>query len=116
MKTRIIAISGKAQHGKDTTAAILKELLEADGYRVLTVHYADLLKHICRSFFGWDGQKNAEQQAHPSETALDQTIPDHTIRNAGTLGDLTMALSDWVTAQNHAHQLSFSEVMAADGN
>ena len=193
IKTNIIAISGKAQHGKDTTAAILKELLEADGYRVLTVHYADLLKQICRSFFGWDGQKNAEgrhilqyvgtdiirekhpdywvdfvigilnmfpdewdyvlipdcrfpneidrlreagfdtihirvvrlgftspltaqQQAHPSETALDRTIPDYTVHNAGTLGDLTMALSDWVTAQNHTHQLSFSEVMAADGN
>ena len=65
---------------------------------------------------GFTSPLTAEQQAHPSETALDQTIPDHTIRNAGTLGDLTMALSDWVTAQNHAHQLSFSEVMAADGN
>lgn len=55
---KIIAISGKAQHGKDTTAGILKRQLEADGYMVLIVHYADLLKHICRSFFGWDGQKD----------------------------------------------------------
>lgn len=55
---KVIAISGKAQHGKDTTAGIMKMQLESDGYRVLLVHYADLLKHICRSFFGWDGMKD----------------------------------------------------------
>lgn len=55
---KVICISGKAQHGKDTTAQIMKEQLESDGYSVLIVHYADLLKHICRSFFGWDGAKD----------------------------------------------------------
>lgn len=55
---KVIAISGKAQHGKDTTAQFLKTQLEADGYKVLVVHYADLLKYICKQFFGWDGQKD----------------------------------------------------------
>ncbi len=55
---KVICISGKAGHGKDTTAKFLKEALEADGYRVLVTHYADLLKHICKSFFGWDGKKD----------------------------------------------------------
>lgn len=55
---RVITISGKAQHGKDTTAGILKRELEADGYKVLIIHYADLLKYICHSFFGWNGQKD----------------------------------------------------------
>lgn len=55
---KIIAISGKAQHGKDTTARIIKEKLEEDGCNVLVIHYADLLKHICRSFFGWNGRKD----------------------------------------------------------
>lgn len=55
---KIFAISGKAQHGKDTVAGILKETLVADGYSVLIVHYGDLLKHICRSIFGWDGKKD----------------------------------------------------------
>ncbi len=55
---RIIAISGKARHGKDTAASILKEKLESEGYKVLVTHYGDLLKHICRSFFGWDGGKD----------------------------------------------------------
>ncbi len=190
---KIIAISGKAQHGKDTTAGILKKQLESDGYRVLIVHYADLLKYICRSFFGWDGQKDdagrhilqyigtdiirekspnywvdfavdilgmfpdewdyvlipdcrfpneitrlkeagfdtihirvvrhnftspltAEQQAHLSETALDNVAPDYYIHNTGSLDDLTRTLSDWVTSQNDFHQLTFSEVMSVGEN
>ncbi len=55
---KIIVFSGKAGHGKDTSAAILKDLLSADGYRVLITHYADLLKYMCRTFFGWDGKKD----------------------------------------------------------
>ena len=45
-------------YGKDTTAGLLKAALEADGYKVLITHYADLLKYICKQFFGWDGQKD----------------------------------------------------------
>lgn len=37
---------------------MIKATLESDGYKVLVAHYADLLKHICRSFFGWDGKKD----------------------------------------------------------
>lgn len=55
---KIITISGKAQNGKDTTAAFMKEALESDGYTVLITHYADLLKYICQKFFGWDGEKD----------------------------------------------------------
>lgn len=55
---RIICISGHAQHGKDTAAQFMKEALEACGQKVLVTHYADLLKHICKSFFGWDGEKD----------------------------------------------------------
>ena len=55
---KIICISGKAQNGKDTTAKFLEEVLTAQGYRVLIAHYGDLLKYICRTFFGWDGKKD----------------------------------------------------------
>lgn len=57
---KIITISAKAQCGKDYTANLLKESLEDQGYSVLVTHYADLLKYICKQFFGWDGQKNEE--------------------------------------------------------
>ena len=57
-KLKVIAISGKAQHGKDTFADALKEELIGRGHRVLVTHYADLLKYICKTFFNWDGQKD----------------------------------------------------------
>lgn len=56
----IIGISGKAQHGKDTTATYLKSILEKRGCRVLVVHFADLLKFICKEYFGWNGEKDDE--------------------------------------------------------
>ena len=54
---KIICISGKAGHGKDYTANLLKEELEARGYSVLITHNADLLKYICKTFLGWNGEK-----------------------------------------------------------
>lgn len=54
----VICISGKAQHGKDTSANLLREELEAQGKSVLVAHYADLLKYLCRSFFHWNGEKD----------------------------------------------------------
>lgn len=55
---KVICISGKAQHGKDTTAGFLKERLEDQGYDVLIAHYGDLVKYVCKSFFGWNGAKD----------------------------------------------------------
>lgn len=57
-KPKVINISGHAQHGKDTVATMLGETLVADGYKILIVHYADLLKYICKTFFHWDGEKD----------------------------------------------------------
>lgn len=56
--THFILCSGKARHGKDTSAEIIKENLEEKGYKVLITHYADLLKFICKNIFGWDGEKD----------------------------------------------------------
>lgn len=55
---RVLCISAKAQHGKDTAAALIKEYLEAQDKRVLITHYADLVKFVCTKFFNWDGQKD----------------------------------------------------------
>ncbi len=56
--TRVFCISGKAGHGKDTFAKILKQKLSAKGYKVLITHYADLLKFILKNFFQWNGKKD----------------------------------------------------------
>lgn len=55
---RVVCISGKAQHGKDTTANLLKEELESKDRKVLIAHYADLLKYLCKTYFGWNGEKD----------------------------------------------------------
>ena len=55
---KVILISGKARHGKDTTAGFLKNALEADSSSVLVAHYGDLVKYVCKTFFGWDGEKD----------------------------------------------------------
>ena len=55
---KFICISGKARHGKDTTAAMIAEHFEKRGKSVLITHFADLLKYICKTFFAWDGDKN----------------------------------------------------------
>ena len=55
---KVICISGKAQHGKDTTAKFLKDILEKNDQRVLITHYGDLVKYVCTTFFGWNGVKD----------------------------------------------------------
>lgn len=57
---KVILISGKAQHGKDTVAGYLEEELTRRGQTVLVTHYGDLLKYICRTFFEWNGEKDEE--------------------------------------------------------
>lgn len=58
---KVVCISGKAQNGKDFTANALKEkIVERENCNVLITHYADLLKYICKTFFGWNGKKDAE--------------------------------------------------------
>lgn len=171
--TKFICISGKAQHGKDTTASIMYKEMTESGKKVLIVHYADLLKYICKTWFGWNGQKDdfgrtllqyvgtdivrnkrpdfwvdfvldmvklfsdewdyiiipdtrfpnelykikesgysmshvrvvrkdfvsplsVEQQAHMSEIALDNEIPDILLINEGTLEQLTDAVRDLI--------------------
>lgn len=184
---KVILISGKAQNGKDTTAGIIRDALEADGFKVLIAHYGDLVKYVSKTFFGWNGEKDEagrtllqyvgtdvirtkrenywvdflagilelfngewdyvlvpdcrfpnevecmkdagfdvthvrvvrqnfisplteEQQRHPSETALDDTIPDAYINNYGTIDDLRITISKWLTELNGFHQLSFGEI------
>lgn len=57
---KIICISGKAGSGKDFTANIMREELEALGYKVLIAHNADLVKYVCTTFFNWNGKKDEE--------------------------------------------------------
>lgn len=56
--TKIILISGKAQHGKNETARIMTNIFENQGYKCLTMAYGDYLKFCCSQYFGWNGVKD----------------------------------------------------------
>lgn len=55
---KVIAISGKAESGKDTIAKMLKQQLEEQNYKVMIIHFADVLKFVCRQYFDWNGEKD----------------------------------------------------------
>lgn len=55
---KVILISAKSQHGKDTVANLMKEELEHKGEKVLTIHFGDPVKWFAREFYNWDGNKD----------------------------------------------------------
>ena len=59
-KMKIILLSGKARSGKDSAANMMKSKLEAKGKKVLIAHYGDLVKYTCKTFFGWNGEKDEQ--------------------------------------------------------
>lgn len=80
MAAKIICISGKAQSGKDTAGHLLRLDLEDRGFRVLEAHYADLLKYICKAFFGWDGRKDEKGRELLQRVGTDTVrayVPDY---------------------------------------
>lgn len=77
---KVICISGKARHGKDTVAEIVRNLLIERGQRVGIVHYADLLKYFCKTYFGWDGNKDEKGRSilqHVGTDVVRKKEPDY---------------------------------------
>lgn len=60
---KIIMISGKSGHGKDSVARMMKTMLEEQNKRVLIIHFADLVKHYARDYYGWDNEKDEAGRA-----------------------------------------------------
>lgn len=91
----IILISGKAQSGKDTTASIMKSNLESE-HKVIIIHYADLLKYICSTFFNWDGNKDVKGRAllqHVGTDIIRKYNPDYWVEFIVNL--LNMFTNEW---------------------
>ena len=55
---QIITISGKARHGKDTAAEMMRTYLNRYGYSAAIFHYADTLKMCATNYFNWNGEKD----------------------------------------------------------
>lgn len=54
----IFTISGTAGHGKDTLAEMMRDYANGIGKKAIVIHFADYLKYICGTYYGWDGQKD----------------------------------------------------------
>jgi len=92
---RIILISGKAEHGKTTTAELLRTRLEALGLRVLKMAYGDYVKFTAKQVAGWDGVKDEKGRgilqwwATDHVRAIDATFwTDAVVRLASVVKDL----------------------------
>ena len=55
----IIALSGKAESGKNYYANLLKNYIERSfNEKVCLIAFADVLKHTAKAYFGWNGEKD----------------------------------------------------------
>jgi len=55
---KVILISGKAQHGKTSSADILEKHMKLAARRVVQINFADYVKFISSKYYGWDGKKD----------------------------------------------------------
>ena len=55
---KVILISGKAQHGKDTCGKFFDIELRAKGFSTQIVHFGDALKYVCSQYYNWNGEKD----------------------------------------------------------
>lgn len=93
---KVICISGKARHGKDTAAQYMKKKLELSGKRVLITHYADLLKYICRTFLDWNGVKDEQGRQllqYVGTNVIRKQMPDYWVNFI--IGILEMFYGNW---------------------
>lgn len=56
----IYLISGKARHGKDTTAAIIKDYYLEKGKKVITLQYSSYIKEYAKKISNWDGSEETK--------------------------------------------------------
>lgn len=93
---KIICIAGKARHGKDTAANYMKKKIELSGKKVLIMHYADLLKYICKTIFNWNGvkdEKGRQLLQYVGTDVIRQQAPDYWVDFV--IGVLNMFYGDW---------------------
>ena len=55
---KIILISGKAQHGKDTCGKFFDTELRVKGFSTQIIHFGDALKYVCSQYYNWSGEKD----------------------------------------------------------
>ena len=74
---KIILISGKAQHGKDTFAELLERELHQKGYSIVVDRFAKYIKGYLRDYYKWDGVTKDEQIRQKLQTLGTERIKEN---------------------------------------
>ncbi|MBQ3142620.1 MAG: hypothetical protein IJB82_03855 [Bacilli bacterium] len=59
-KPKIFVISGKARHGKDTTAGYIKNYFENNGKKVINLQFSSYIKEYAKKISDWDGSEETK--------------------------------------------------------
>ena len=59
-KPKIFVISGKARHGKDTTAGYIKNYFENNEKKVINLQFSSYIKEYAKKISDWDGSEETK--------------------------------------------------------
>lgn len=68
---KVYLISGKARHGKDTTANYFVKHYEINGKKACVMHIGNYIKHFAKDYFGWDGREETKPRTLLQELGTD---------------------------------------------
>ncbi len=68
---KIILFSGKARHGKDTSAEIIKNVYESKGLKVINLSYGSYIKNYAMMISDWDGSEETKPRTLLQELGTD---------------------------------------------
>lgn len=58
---KIIIVSGKARHGKDTICSYIKEVCEESNLKVINLSFGSYIKEYVKKITGWDGSEETKE-------------------------------------------------------
>ena len=94
MLERIYMLHARAQSGKDTCAAIMKEEYEKRGKRVIVIAFADYVRWCLDKYYGVTDYKTPEGRTIIQHFATDLVRKNDPTFWGRTVGDLLRAIED----------------------
>ena len=115
---KIILISGKAQHGKDTFGEMLKNILVEKNNQVQIIHFGDLVKFVSKQYYNWNGEKDkigrSILQMVGTEIVREKDEhfwTDFVARLINTMTADYIIIPDWRFEEEHVRLLDFFEFL-----
>jgi len=101
---KVIGISAKAGGGKDTAYDLLKQSLEARGYKIIRLAFADKLKEALGIILGFDVERLKWDYDYKQGTTLDDGSPDPACKMLGMNRRVIMQLFGTEAMRQGLHQ------------